>query len=478
MNTRSPEQQSWVVLKFGGTSVSGLAQWQRIAELAVQRTQAGDQVLLVCSAVAGVTDLLQQMANQPHDTSLLGTLLDRHRSLAIELGVDADEYLQQASQRVESAVHILKQSADPATTASLLATGEWLSTQIGCRYLDQRMEVAWVDACEALEAINEPGLSEKRCWLSARCAPGSDPELAGNWKDLAPVVITQGFTVRTANGGLALLGRGGSDTAAALLASRLSARLVEIWTDVPGLFSADPRLIPQARLIQQLAYREALEMAASGAKVVHPACIRVAAEAGIPVQVRDAARPDLPGTCITFYGPALEGSIKAVTCQREMAVLLLENLDTRQEVGFLARVFDVFRTRGLSIDLVATSETTTTVAFNKRLNHINHHELQELVESLGQYCKVRCFDPAVCVNLVGSGVRTVLSRFQRAMGFFQSEKLLMLSQSANDLCLSMLVMPENAEQLVADLHRTLIEEQADMENQEVFADTWQSLERG
>jgi diaminopimelate decarboxylase/aspartate kinase len=149
-----------------------------------------------------------------------------------------------------------------------------------------------------------------------------------------------------------------------LLAARLDAMHVEIWTDVPGLFSADPRLIPGARLLPSLDYDEALEMAASGAKVVHSRSIRAAADAGIQVRIGHLGQSNTTGTTIQDHEqmPDLRAEgIRCVCCQPEMAVLLLQNLDMREQVGFLAWVFTQISDAGISIDLVATSETTTTL---------------------------------------------------------------------------------------------------------------------
>lgn len=231
---------------------------------------------------------------------------------------------------------------------------------------------------------------------------------------------------------------------------------------MPGLFSADPRRIPQARLLTGVNYDEALEMAASGARVVHPRSIRAAGATDTPLVIRDLSRQGAAGTRIGAGHSAARG-IKTITCQENMAVMLLQNLDARQQVGFLAGVFDVFRRRGVSIDLVATSETTTTVALNRDANHLGDQELRALSEDLKPLCRVDLFEECACVNLVGHGASTALSRLQDVMRHFEEHPLLMLSQSANDLCLSLLVRAGDEEPLLRGAHRALIpglEEQA------------------
>jgi diaminopimelate decarboxylase/aspartate kinase len=290
---------------------------------------------------------------------------------------------------------------------------------------------------------------------------------------MAPLLVTQGFVARNGDGRTVLLGRGGSDTSAALLAGRLAAARLEIWTDVPGLFSADPHLVPAARLLAEVDYAEALEMAASGAKVVHPRSIRAAAETRTPVVVRDIRRPDVAGTRIGA-GDAATAGIKTVTCQRNMAVMLLQNVDARRQVGFLAGVFEVFRRHGVSIDLVATSETTTTVALNKEANHLASAGLDALQMDLGPLCTAQRFDDCVCVNLVGRGARTALARLAPVMRYFEERPLLMASQSANDLCLSLLVLAGDDEALLRAAHDALIPGRAEG----VFGATWQEISAG
>jgi diaminopimelate decarboxylase/aspartate kinase len=464
----------WIVLKFGGTSVAGRPQWETIASLAKTRRSEGFRVLLVCSAVAGVTDQLNTLAYNPDSAQLLEELLDIHRKLGRELGVDEQNWLSESRRQFQNCLQDLSHEPGPQFRAALLAMGEWLSTKIGCCFLRQHLDVAWVDVRDALEIFQEKDLSPARRWLSASCRAAEAPGLAGRWSALSPVLITQGFVARTREGDTALLGRGGSDTSAALLAGRLSAERLEIWTDVPGLFSADPRLISDARLLTEVDYAEALEMAASGASVVHPRSIRAAAATKTPVVIRDLNRRQVAGTRIGRR-VSDEAGIKTVTCQEQMAVILLQNLDARFEVGFLAGVFDIFRRRGISIDLVATSETTTTVAINCQTNHLGDDELDDLVEDLGSRCKVTLFKQCVCVNLVGRGARTALSRLQDAMRYFQDHPLLMVSQSANDLCLSLLVNSGEHESLLKSAHHALIPAD-DVKPGRVFGASWKQIQ--
>lgn len=462
----------WVVLKFGGTSVAGKSQWKTIRHLVQQRLDENHSVMLVCSAAVGVTNRLSELADNP-DESGLEAILQLHERLAIELEVSSDGWLEQARLRMRGCMQRLQNGDDHAARADLLACGEWLSTRIGAAYLRRFMSVDWLDVRQHLVARTEPELSAARQSLSASCEAGPDAAFQQHCAGMERVVITQGYIAAHPGGATVLLGRGGSDTSAALLAGRLAADRVEIWTDVPGLFSADPRVVPDACLLEELEFSEALEMAAAGAKVVHPSCIRAAAETGTAIHIRDTHRPALSGTRINGQAENREG-VKTITCQQGMLVLLLEKIDTRREVGFLASVFEVFRQRGISIDLVATSETTTTVALNRLANLLDNASLAALVEDLRSYCTVQVHDHCVCVNLVGRSVRNTLSQLKTSMRYFDDRALLMLSQSANDLCLSLLLPQGDHGVFIQQLHQELIISNPAGTG---FGPSWQDLQR-
>ena len=463
----------WLVMKFGGTSVAGRTQWETIASLANAHRREQYRVLLVCSAIAGVTNQLSALASHPESESALAKLLAVHRDLSNELEVDQETWLPEAQRLLKQYLKRLSEEPGPAAQAALMSMGEWLSTRIGVQFLQQRFEAGWVDAREALLAAEETDVSTTRRWLSAACDAGQDSELAERWARLAPVLITQGFIARSARGETVLLGRGGSDTSASLLAGRLDAHRLEIWTDVPGLFSADPRLIPEARLLTEVDYAEAQEMAASGARVVHPRCIRAAAATHTPVFIRDLNRPEVKGTRIGDRVIAGFG-VKTITCQENMIVMLLQNLDARHHVGFLANVFDIFRNHGISVDLVATSETTTTVAFSRLVNHVGTDELHRLTADLENRCTVEVFPDCVCVNLVGRGVRKALAQLGPPLRIFEHRPLLMLSQSANDLCLSILVNTGDHQALLREAHEILIPA-GESGPESVFGNSWEKI---
>lgn len=469
---RQSVSDKWLVLKFGGSSVRGIEQWRAIAGRIEERRAEGFSVLLVCSALEGMTDLLEDIARSPAEQTLHDRFMARHEQFACELEIDGREWLTKATRRLARLRADLETQSSPARIADLMALGEWLCTRMGWVWLNGRFATEWVDARGLLEVQASPERSERRRWLSADCVPGADSALLAGLNGCWPVVITQGYIAGMPGGGTALLGRGGSDTSAVLLGGRIGAERVEIWTDVPGLFSADPRQIPEARLLRRVDFAEALEMAASGAGVIHARCLRAAAATGTPVWIRDSARPEVGGTLIDGAAAEADGA-RAVVSQPGMAVLLLQNIDPRQQVGFLAWVFSIIAGRGVSIDLVATSETTTTLALNRRANHLDDADLAALADELRARCRVELFEDCVTVNVVGRGVHRALARLQPAFADLDTKPLLMLSQSANDLCLSMLVERGAEAGLLAAAHEALIPRQAD---ERLFGPSWIELE--
>ncbi len=444
-------------MKFGGTSVAGTGQWTNIAALLKQRRDEGRHVLIVCSALAGVTDRLVDLAAATAPMpDQVRVILDIHAQLANGLGIATEPWL---SRGHELLVEALAAPQGPPRTAAVLAMGEWFSSQLGAAYLSTKTQAAgrpavWVDARDALAIMPEPLPDSPRAWLGARCASFLDPALGAAWAAKGDVLVTQGFVARTPDGRTALLGRSGSDTSAALLGARLGAEHVEIWTDVPGIYSADPRVESGARLIPALGWEAALEMAASGARVIHGRSIRAAATAGIELWIRDLADPTGTGTRITAHD--VHRGAKAVVTKPHMLVLLLRNLDTRQQVGFLAGVFKVFSDLALSVDQVATSETTTTLAIDVAGNHLDADGIAELIERLAPLCQVESFHDCTCVSVVGQDVRLELQGLAATRSFFAKHPLYMMSHSAADRSVSLLVPREAARELAHCLHEVLV----------------------
>ncbi|HWK52178.1 MAG TPA: bifunctional aspartate kinase/diaminopimelate decarboxylase, partial [Steroidobacter sp.] len=309
-------------------------------------------------------------------------------------------------------------------------------------------------------------------YLSATCNYEPDLELQRRWSAQGTVFITQGFIASDEQGDTVLLGRGGSDTSGSYFAAKLGARRLEIWTDVPGMFSANPRSVPTARLLRALEYDEAQEIASSGAKVLHPRCIMPVKQYGIPLYVYATQTPKLEGTVITTHGGNVAAQVKAVTIKKNITLVSMETVGMWHSVGFLADAFQVFKDHGLSIDLVSTSETSVTVSLDPAANTMDKATLDALVVDLGKLCRVEVIGPCAAVSLVGRNIRAILHRLGDALELFEEQKIYLVTQAANDLNITFVIDEEQGDRLVSRLHDIAIQK---MTADRVLGPTWEEL---
>src|SRR5215472_14550459 len=466
-----------MVLKFGGTSVSSFANWRNIARVAAEREAGGARVLIVHSALAGVTDQLGRLLDAaigeaPEEE--LRTIEERHRRLAAELGVPVPSEVEQQFKelrQIAAGVSMVREVSE-RTRARVMAAGELLLTPIATRFLAARgLRVQAVDARTLLRAERQAGAARGSV-LSAVCGFAPDGALRTKLDAGAPVIITQGFIASDEEGQTVLLGRGGSDTSAAYLAAKLSAQRLEIWTDVPGMFSANPRATPSARLLRTLHYDEAQEIATSGAKVLHPRCILPARLYGIPLHVYATQAPDLEGTVLSAEGSDGRAQVKAVCTKKGITLVSLESPGMWHQVGFLADAFQVFKQHGLSVDLVSTSETNVTVSLDPAANALDNTCVSDLVTDLARLCRVQVIGPCASVSLVGRNIRAILHQLGGAFEFFEEQKIYLVSQAANDLNFTFVVDERQGDRLVDQLHELLIRP---VPGDRVLGPTWQDL---
>ncbi|MHA6287520.1 bifunctional aspartate kinase/diaminopimelate decarboxylase [Maricaulis sp. CAU 1757] len=456
--------RDWVVLKFGGTSVSSVERWHNIAER-VRAVQAdGHHVLVVHSALATISNTLEALvgaAMAGGGEAELDQIRTRHRDLAAALGVDADTLLGEHLDELERLRTGLALTGDasPRLRARIMAQGELMATRLGAAWLeDQGLATRWVDAREHLAALPAPGA---RGHLAVDCRHERDTDLAARLGAAAvgdsPVLaLTQGFIARRADGDTALLGRGGSDTSASYFAAKLAARRLEIWTDVPGFFSADPRLTGNARQILSLSYAEAQELASMGAGVLHPRAIPPVRDAGIEMHIRCTQRPDIAGTVIGPNPAEDTPRLKAVSVKQGVRLVTLETEGMWQASGFLARAFEPFARHNISIDLVSTSQTSVTVSLDPDPG-LTDDVLAALIEDLHAIARVEMIENCAAVSLVGRGVRALLAQFGPAMEAFAHHPVRLVSQAANDLNLTVVVDGDQGKTLCRRLHDQLIQ---------------------
>ncbi|MFW6057555.1 MAG: bifunctional aspartate kinase/diaminopimelate decarboxylase [Persicimonas sp.] len=475
----APASRDWVVLKFGGTSVSTVERWETIAKVLRERLEQGVSPFVVCSALSGVSNLLESLleaATHGDHRPILDEITARHRELGAALGVGADELLGEHFEQLERVAlgASLIGEASPKVHARVLAMGELMSTTLGAAYLKSvGFDASWCDAREMLQAVDQPNIHLNRRYLSATCECPPDASLQDDLADRgAEVYVTQGFIASDSSGDTVLLGRGGSDTSAAYFAAKLEADRLEIWTDVPGMFTANPRDIPAARLLRQLDYDEAQELATMGAKVLHPRCIAPVRTSNIPLHIRCTEQPDLEGTVISGQVPDFGAQVKAIPAKNDVTLISMDTLGMWQEVGFLADAFAAFKKNGLSVDLVTTSESNVTVSLDPMANALEPETIDRLLADLNQVCNARQIGPCAVVSLIGRNIRSILDELGPAFEVFEEQHIYLLSQAASDLNLTFVVDEEQAGRLVRKLHSQLFSKRI---SDRLFGPTWREL---
>jgi diaminopimelate decarboxylase/aspartate kinase len=399
-----------------------------------------------------------------------------HTDLATRIGVDGAAVLEgffAGLEQLLSGIRLVGEIS-PRVKARVMAFGELMATSIGAAYLrSQGIDVTWTDARDVLQSIDIPDENERSRYLSASCASDPDTDLQSRFAAQPGVILTQGFIARNRKGEGVLLGRGGSDTSAAYFAAKLAAIGLEIWTDVPGLFSANPRVVSGARLLNMLSYEEAQEIASTGGAVLHPRCLRPVRQQGIPLRVRCTTQPELSGTLISQDPGKGAPGLKALSSREGITVVSMETVGMWREVGFLVEAFKCFADLGLSIDLVSTAESNVTVTLDTGQEAIDETTLARLRSSLERLCRVEIIEGAEVVSLVGQKIRALLHEIGPAFEVFAEYRIHLVSQAANDLNLSFVVEQGQAHRLLKKLHRSLVRP---TQNDPVFGPTWDELQ--
>ena len=473
------EAPRWLVLKFGGTSVSSLERWRTIRDLIIERQLAGFRPVVVHSALAQVSNLLLESLDRAVEGNYdepLAKIIKLHQELARELEVAGEtlieSYIEDLRQML-AGVRLIRE-VSPRVHVKVLSLGELMATTIGAAYLKtQELAVHWLDARDLLCSSEASGMNERGRYLAADCEFEPDPDLQSSFLDLDGIILTQGFIARNCRGEAVLLGRGGSDTSAAYFAAKLNAVGLEIWTDVPGIFSADPRIISGARLLSKLSYQEAQEIASTGGSVLHPRCISPVRRYGIPLRVRCTSRPELPGTLVSNAAVGDAPRVKAISGSSGITLVSMETLGMWHEVGFLAKAFRCFSDVGLSVDLVSTSESNVTVTLTSGAHSDDAGTLEELRRRLEQLCVVRIIEDVEVVSLVGQKIRGLLHEIGPALEVFEENRIHLVSQAASDLNLSFVVEKGQSHRLIQKLHAILVQPAPE---DELLGETWEELQ--
>jgi aspartate kinase len=425
-----------VVQKFGGTSVADAEAIQRLIQIVqTARSRDGRGPAVVVSAMSGVTDALLGIAAAAGGGRLedaltrVDQLRERHvaaaRTLAPTqakgvLGQQIDAQFDDLTALVR-ALAVLRE-VSPRTLDVVAAAGELLSSRIVAAAVnDAGLPAEWVDARRAIITNGDhtralPLATETEAALQASVLAVID---AGR------IPILGGFVGSTVDGHTTTLGRGGSDYSGAIVGAGIGAREIQIWTDVDGMLTADPRVISTPRLVPHLSFSEAAELAYFGAKVLHPSTILPAVERNIPVRILNSRKADGTGTTITAEPPPAATPLTALACKRDVTVIDITSSRMLMAYGFLRRVFEVFERYTTAVDVVTTSEVTVSVTVDDR------RHLEPIVEELSEFSQVSVDHEMALLCAVGDRLRNEPAIAARAVGVLEEVPLRMISQAAS-----------------------------------------------
>ena len=451
-----------IVTKFGGTSVQDAAAIRRL--VAIVATRAPEQPVVVVSALAKVTDLLVQLAESVRAgrsaelEATIATLEDRHQSVAHDLltpsaapsaAADSAAAISALFQDLRSLLRpALGRPLDPSERDLLLGQGElWSSRIVAAALVHAGHPAEWVDARQVIITDDRHGRATP---LSADIHTAA-ARLIRPMLEQGSIPVTQGFIGASRSGRPTILGRGGSDFTASLLGAALGAVRVEIWTDVDGLMTADPRIVPSARTLASATYDEAAELATFGAKVLHPATQLPLAAAGIPIIVLNARHPDRTGTIIgATLSSAMRagGPIGSISWKRGITLLSVRAPRMLGAYGFLRQLFEVFERHEVSVDVLASSEVSVSLTIEDRAR------LDDLVRALEPLGEVTVQDGRAVVALVGHGMQSTPGLAARAFAATEPANIEVISQGASAINLTFVVREEDGPGVVQRLHRT------------------------
>ena len=407
-----------VVMKFGGTSVADQGAIERLISIARAQRQADAQQeggdargpIVVVSALSKVTDRLLGIAANAGAGDIEGAknnlreLQQRHRTVAMVIvdPIQREQVVEFIDREFDELGRIVQALAtlrevSPRWLDAIAATGEILSSRIIAAALTSHgLLAAWIDARRAVVTDGEhtcaaPLFSETTSALMAHVDP---PLAAGR------IPVVGGFVGATREGVTTTLGRGGSDYSAAIVGACLGAAEIQIWTDVDGMLTADPRLVRDPNVVPHLSFAEASELAYFGAKVLHPATIQPAVSRNIPVRILNSHRPHARGTLITSERPPAMRPLTAIASKREVSIVSITSSRMLMAWGFLSRVFAVFEKYRTPVDVVTTSEVAVSVTIDDR------RRLTSIMQSLSEFAEADAEHDMAIVCVVGQGLKT------------------------------------------------------------------------
>ncbi|HCA3847517.1 TPA: lysine-sensitive aspartokinase 3 [Enterobacter hormaechei] len=447
---------SFVVAKFGGTSVADYDAMNRSADVVLADPNTR---MVVLSASAGVTNLLVSLSEGLEATERF-VKLDALRKIQFDIleRLQNPNVIREEVERLLENITTLAEAASLATstalTDELVSHGELMSTLLFVEIMRERnIQAQWFDVRKVMRTSDRFGRAEPDVEVLAEL---TNQQLAPRLDE--GIVITQGFIGSEAKGRTTTLGRGGSDYTAALLGEALHATRVDIWTDVPGIYTTDPRVVSAAKRIDVIAFEEAAEMATFGAKVLHPATLLPAVRSDIPVFVGSSKDPKAGGTlvCKKTENPPL---FRALALRRKQTLVTLHSHNMLHSRGFLAEVFGILARHNISVDLITTSEVSIALTLDTTGSTSTGDTLltQSLLIELSELCRVEVEEDLALVAIIGNKLSRACGVGKEVFGVLDPFNIRMICYGASSYNLCFLVPADQAEQVVQKLHQNLFE---------------------
>ncbi|MFT5675201.1 MAG: aspartate kinase [Paraglaciecola sp.] len=448
--------QALNIAKFGGTSLANYSAMDNCASIISANPKSR---VVVVSASAGVTNTLVELAHSSLTKSEIADHIDAIKQIEFSILKDLDDS-SQVQEKLEALLDSLQYFAlheellhRADLKDALLSHGERMASLLFTALLNQRgVKAQNFDVRKVLRTDNVFGQATPQLEQIAHYARQLiAPELVDS------VVVTQGFIGADEQGNTTTLGRGGSDFSAALLAEALEADSCEIWTDVIGVYTTDPRITDAARPLPELSFEEAAEMATFGAKVLHPATMEPALRKNIRVFVGSSREPEKGGTWIV-RDCEYEPSYRAITRRKDQVMVTVKTPKMMLAQGFLQKVFTIIAAHKLSVDLVTTSEISVSFTLDNPANSVLERLNKETLEELSQICDVLVEENYDLVTVVGNCMHSAAGVSSRIFAAIAEYNLRMICYGANPHNMSFLVSNKDSTGVVKALHRSLFED--------------------
>jgi aspartate kinase len=447
-----------IVMKFGGTSVESYEAIERVTGI-VKQALARRPVVVV-SAMGKTTNKLLLAATEAaagrrdQALSVVDEIRAQHLSdglaLAGAAAADLDRQIRSHFEWLEELVKGISIVGElsPRSTDAIASVGERLSSLIvSYAFRAKGIPTHHVDARRVI-------ITDDQFTHALPIFEETYPLLRENVAPLAQdsVVVMGGFIGSTVGGQTTTLGRGGSDYSASIVGAGVEAEEIQIWTDVDGMLTTDPRIVPGGHRVKRISFAEAAELAYFGAKVLHPATVVPALEKNIPVLILNSRRPEIEGTRITADAVPCRNPVKSISCKKAITVLNIRSTRMLLAHGFLRRIFEVFDRYKTSVDMVSTSEVSVSLTLD------NTEYLEEICQELRQFAEVSAETGQAIVCLIGEDIRHTPGVAGRAFQVLQDKNIRMISQGASLLNLGFVIAEEDLTPAVTALHRELFSE--------------------